>query len=162
MTLGELGNLGELLGGLAVIVSLVYLAVQITQNTRTVRASAYKGVIDGLNQAASLLARDPVLAGIYRRGCQQLDDLDPTEEVQFRNLIGLQLGHFAAALEFQRRGMIDSSEIDPYGTFIRSILATSGGARFWELYHHFFSDPLHEWVESGTPPKVPLRFKRSD
>jgi hypothetical protein len=34
MTIQELGSLGELVGGFAVIVSLIYLAVQIRQNNR--------------------------------------------------------------------------------------------------------------------------------
>ena len=159
MTLEELGNLGELVGGIAVIASLVYLAVQIRQNTQTVRASSYRGVIEGLNEAAALLAHDAALAEIYHRGCEGVENLSPTEEVQFRNLIGLQLGHFAAALNFQRRGMVDASEIEPYGVFIRSILATPGGKHFWQHYDHFFSRLLHEWIESQPPADVPLRFE---
>ncbi len=161
MTLQELGNLGELVGGIAVIVSLVYLAVQIRQNTQTVRASSYRGVIDGLNEAAALLARDPVLADVYQRGCQKIEDLGPTEEVQFRNLIGLQLGHFAVALNFEKRGMIDSAEIEPYGVFIQSILETPGGAHFWKHYRHFFSALLHEWVDTRASSEVSLHFEKS-
>ncbi len=39
MTLEGLGNVGELIGGLAVIVSLVYLAIQVRQGARTTRAA---------------------------------------------------------------------------------------------------------------------------
>jgi hypothetical protein len=35
MTIMELGALGEILGAIAVIVTLIYLAVQIKQNTRS-------------------------------------------------------------------------------------------------------------------------------
>ena len=35
LTLQDLGNLGEALGAVAVIVSLIYLALQIRQNTTT-------------------------------------------------------------------------------------------------------------------------------
>ena len=35
--LDELGNIGDFLGGLAVVVTLVYLALQIRQNTATTR-----------------------------------------------------------------------------------------------------------------------------
>jgi len=36
-----LGNLGEFIGGLAVIVSLVYLALQVRQNTQSLRTENY-------------------------------------------------------------------------------------------------------------------------
>jgi len=39
VTLESLGNLGEFVGALAVLVSLVYLAFQIRQNARTVRSA---------------------------------------------------------------------------------------------------------------------------
>jgi len=35
LTLSELGSLGEFVGAVAVVLSLVYLAVQIRQNTRS-------------------------------------------------------------------------------------------------------------------------------
>ncbi len=37
MTLEDLGNLGEIIGAIAVVISLVYLAVQIRQNTAQIR-----------------------------------------------------------------------------------------------------------------------------
>ena len=39
MTLANLANIGEFIGGIAVIVSLIYLALQIRHNTKTVRGS---------------------------------------------------------------------------------------------------------------------------
>ncbi len=41
MTIQDLANLGETIGGFGVVISLLYLAVQIRQNTRAVRSSSY-------------------------------------------------------------------------------------------------------------------------
>jgi len=38
MTISELGSIGELIGSIAVLVTLIYLAVQVRQNTRHVQA----------------------------------------------------------------------------------------------------------------------------
>ena len=40
MDLEALGNLGDFIGGLAVIVTFLYLAAQIRQNTESVRAAS--------------------------------------------------------------------------------------------------------------------------
>ena len=57
MTLSDLANLGEFIGGIAVIVTLIYLAVQLKQNSKMARANA----------VATLLARyespNAILAG---------------------------------------------------------------------------------------------------
>jgi len=42
-----LGNLGELIGAIAVVITLGYLAVQVRQNTKASRASTYSNTTDG-------------------------------------------------------------------------------------------------------------------
>jgi hypothetical protein len=46
MTLEDWANIGEIVGGVAVIVSLLYLAWQIRQNTKAVRATAVDSSIN--------------------------------------------------------------------------------------------------------------------
>ena len=41
MSLQELGGLGEFIGAIAVVISLIYLAAQIRQNTRALNSSSY-------------------------------------------------------------------------------------------------------------------------
>ena len=42
MTLEQLGSIGELIGAIGVIISLVYLALQIRTNTEAERTSTYQ------------------------------------------------------------------------------------------------------------------------
>jgi hypothetical protein len=49
MSIAELGALGEFVSSIAVVVSIVYLSIQIRSNTRTTRASA---TFDGLHSWA--------------------------------------------------------------------------------------------------------------
>ena len=79
MTIMELGALGELLGAVGVIVTLVYLAVQIKQNTRSMgeskrlalaqtyqmRADALQGM---LVQAASSTTIGPLIVKLTEMG----------------------------------------------------------------------------------------------
>ena len=43
MTIQDWGAIGELVGGAAVVLTLVYLAVQLRQNTKSVETSALSG-----------------------------------------------------------------------------------------------------------------------
>ena len=40
MTLQDLGNIGELVGGFAVVISLIYLAIQVRQNTQQMQENS--------------------------------------------------------------------------------------------------------------------------
>ena len=48
MNWDAIGAVGELVGAIAVVITLVYLAIQIRQNTKTVRASTYQSVAEAL------------------------------------------------------------------------------------------------------------------
>ena len=45
MTIQDLGAIGELIASVGVVVSLIYLAVQVRQNTRGIRTSAHQHII---------------------------------------------------------------------------------------------------------------------
>ena len=45
MSLRDLGNLGEFIGAMGVVVSLVYLARQMSQNTVSVRAASFNSMV---------------------------------------------------------------------------------------------------------------------
>jgi hypothetical protein len=47
MTFQDLGGIGELIGGIGVIATLLYLAAQIRANTRSVRVSNHQEVQRG-------------------------------------------------------------------------------------------------------------------
>jgi len=65
MTLHDLGNLGEFIGAIAVVISLVYLAAQIRQNTRALHGSSYAQSAEQLWLVNLAIARDGDLARIW-------------------------------------------------------------------------------------------------
>ena len=78
-----IGAVGEMLGAIGVIVTLGYLAVQIRQNTRSVRASSYHAVVTNLSNLAADMGRDAPVADLFVRGVSDLQALSPTEQGQF-------------------------------------------------------------------------------
>ncbi len=66
MDLSQLANLGEFLGGLAVVVTLVYLATQVRQNTSAIRASSAQAFGDSINGLNLLIAGDLEQARVWR------------------------------------------------------------------------------------------------
>lgn len=46
MTLSELGSIGEFVSGIAVVITLIHLSVQIRQNSATTRADIRQSLAD--------------------------------------------------------------------------------------------------------------------
>ncbi len=58
MNIMELGAIGELVGGVAVIASLIYLSLQIRQSNATDNLSATLGLQSSFNEISRLLWED--------------------------------------------------------------------------------------------------------
>ena len=64
MTLQDLGGLGEFVGAIAVVISLIYLAAQIRQNTRALNSSSYAEAVEQAWLVQLAIAQDGELARI--------------------------------------------------------------------------------------------------
>ena len=83
MALEQYANLGEIVGGIAVVISLIYLALQIRQNTRAVRTSNFHRITDSFNQINNTIAHDESLARVFRVGMANYQDLSEDEKIRF-------------------------------------------------------------------------------
>jgi hypothetical protein len=152
MSFQDLGSLGEFIGAIAVVVSLLYLATQIRQNTQAVRASSYEDVAQGVRAFMALLVQDQRLAQIYLRGAAHSDPLTPEERLQFEMLLGHFFANFDVAVDLYKRRMIDDKMMSPHTRFAQSLLAEAGVAAWWTQSQHFFSDDLRAHIESQGSP----------
>ncbi len=86
--------IGEAVGAIAVVISLVYLAVQIRQNTRQIASSmeatqlaAFERNIESGNRVREFFLLNPSLAELYGRGRQSYSDLNPSDKVKFELML---------------------------------------------------------------------------
>lgn len=80
--MSTLAQLGEFIGGMFVVVSLVYLAYQVRQNTKSLRAENYARVLDRLSTLQSNLSSDAELNRIVVVGAQTPEVLSRTDRVR--------------------------------------------------------------------------------
>ena len=79
MDIMELGAIGELVGGVAVLATLVYLAVQVREGRRDLRLQSEFNLTDRLAQSAFQYALSPDLARSLERMYTAPDSLDQDE-----------------------------------------------------------------------------------
>lgn len=139
MSLSDLANLGEFISGIAVIASLIYLAVQIRQNTKSVRSATLASNTD---MWANLLLTmsDPKNVGAYMYGSSGRSDIRPKEFAQFM----LQCRVLFICFENQyyqfRNGMLDEETYKGYErSTCSSILNLRGFRVYWQMHRDTFS-----------------------
>jgi len=82
MDLQSLANLGEFVGAIAVVISLVYLALQVRQQNRSLRTENYARALDRIAAIQSGLGRDSELSRLLAKGVADASRLSPPERIQ--------------------------------------------------------------------------------
>ena len=134
MTITELGSLGELVGAGATVATLLYLAIQIRANTKMMNAQSDHARHQLSSQINVVLAQDPQLAGVFRRGLESFDALEPDEQVQFT----FTMAEFVHTIEMTytdtARGVCHDATFESAWRGIQHLLASPGGSAYWKLH----------------------------
>ncbi len=77
-----LGNYGEFVGAIAVVLTLIYLTIQIRQNTKTTMATVRQGRAAHASNLAELFSNSPYLPEINEKLVQG-QDVDDVERSRF-------------------------------------------------------------------------------
>ncbi len=149
MTLEDLGNLGELLGALAVVISLVYLAIQIRQNTRAVRSSAEHTVFQSAIDLDRMLVSDRELTRIWNLGRSNPDELNQEEERQFRRLMSMFYRNFENLYLQHENGLVDDRVFATWKTIIIQVSQQPGAIHWWQSYSEVLIEEFRDFVEKG-------------
>ena len=107
MTLEDLGNIGEFLGAIGVIASLVYLAVQIRQNTRSVRSATYQSSTRDIVHLSDQLSQDPELTRIWFEGLHGFDSMPKADRRRFAAYMTGAFRRYESMLYQTQQGLLE-------------------------------------------------------
>jgi hypothetical protein len=82
MSLNDRANLGQVIGAIAVVISLIYVAFQIRQNTNAVRSATAQTVHEHFAKWYHLVAADDKLAQIVPKGLRDYASLSEKERLR--------------------------------------------------------------------------------
>ena len=131
MTITELGAIGEFIGSIVVIVTLIYLARQVRQNTAQQKREETISVQRGQNEVIAHLM-NPEVARAYVRAA----DGDIPASVEDRMLavtwVLQYLNHFQIVYDLFHDGTLDRERYEIWEGFAVSMIAPKGIRTWWE------------------------------
>lgn len=83
LELQSIASLAEIVSGVAVVVSLVYLALQVRQNTHSLRTENYARALDRVAAIQAQLSKGGESSRVFTRGVIDASKLTPEERIQF-------------------------------------------------------------------------------
>ena len=123
--------IANLLAAIGVIGSIIYLAIQIHENTKTNRVTARQNTTRQLADYIDLLLVHPELSRVHDKGRVELEELNTEEAVQFGRLMRKSFWYFSAQYYQYTTGAIDTDEWTESLQLIRAYIADSGVQQWW-------------------------------
>jgi hypothetical protein len=162
--LEALGNIGDFLGGIGVVVTLIYLAGQIRQNTRSIRASAFQAAQRDIADKLDKLADDPELIRVYFDGNRHFESFSKEDRRRYGAFMTGLLRRYETLLDQTRVGNIDSSQWEGVLETLRTVFAHPGARAWWANGKKEFNRDLRSFIDReildtvpGDPPQSPDR-----
>jgi hypothetical protein len=148
MSLEDLGNIGEFVAAVGVIISLIYLAVQIRQNTASVRTSTHQQIVSVFSSLNAIVGSNRETGWLYMRGLQDPDELTEEEAAQFTWLFLSAIRIYENIFYQRRAGALDDPVWLSWVQSMKVILGSPGGRAWWEPRRFLFHDEFCRFVEA--------------
>ena len=138
MSIQDWGAIGEILGAVAVFATLVYISVQIRQNTLAMRAETFRSATESSTEFTQLLLNDHDLALIWRKGLQAPDELDDDELYRFTLLVRLQLRRYESVYMQVEQGLLSRDLLIGLENTFRGVYSNDHFREYWRAERHSF------------------------
>jgi hypothetical protein len=155
MSLEQLGIVADIVGAIAIIVTLIYLSIQVKDSARASRSAAVTDATTAMQAFYQELGSNPATSKLFLDGLTHPDTL--SKEAQFQYLmmmhscfLGFQRSFFLA-----REGTLDLALRDSIGTAMHAVNHLPGIHLYWRQRKGYFQPEFVEWVE-GLLAREPL------
>ena len=147
MNWDALGAVAELVGAVGVVASLLYVAVQVRQNTGALRASAEQDAITALRLFQRSLLEDDRLR-VFRAGSEDWDSLDDDDRARFVILVSEFLRTFESIYMLRVRGSLEPDVWRGLSVLLQDHGTSPGVQRYFEMRRDSFSPAFREFFDS--------------
>ena len=150
MNLDYLANLAEISSGIIVVVTLIFLVLQLRDNTNALRNNAVDTLYDGYLEITADTNRIPDLARAMQKAFAN-EAMDGVETNHFVIYLQRSLSLIERYLVMRKAGRIDQDYFDLFSPPAKMIVAIPA-SRPWYFYlkneKGLFRPELHEFVEN--------------
>lgn len=144
--------ISQLISSIAVVFSLLYLAIQVHRSTRVAKIAAQDSAATALRDVTKPFMENAELGRVWQVGLKDLNALSREDQGRF----------FHAAYQFLKAfetihfhfvyGLMDRELWAGWRELLRHYAVAPGIAHYWKLRRELFSERFQRFVENLEPP----------
>ena len=121
------GVIAEIIGAAAVVISLLFLALEVRRNRNSTESAALDTLAEGFNSTNALLASDPELSAIWIKGMSDPTSLTEVESMRFLATTQSYINHFSTIVKYHESGLLPEDEWLSHYHSLHHIFNSTGG-----------------------------------
>ena len=158
MTLQEFANLGEAIGGIAVLITLIFLTFQIRSTRIQLSRQNGRELLRQLSEIALTLSKNSRLMEVHVNAQSDFQALSEADRLAWVNFLFVWMHCWEFGLRDRRRGRLSGIDLGIYADGFALVLRSPGGMQVWPTMKVFF-DPesvriLDRKIEESTETQL--------
>jgi hypothetical protein len=152
MTIQDLGALGEFVAAVAVMITLVYLTIQVRQGNSLARAQTRQTMMEQTRAELYKLVDEPSILHCFTKE----EALTPDEKAKFTSWLAAAMRQREYEWSQYRNEVIDRATWETYQSLIPQHLGTQRALKWWQKSTQFLEPGFVESVNQllARPPRT--------
>ena len=150
--------IGQIVGAVGVIISVIYLALQVRSNARQTRLASMRSMSGAFNEWLYGLAGNPQIGDLYYRGMRDFQGIEGADLPRFSALMDSLFRIYEDMYYQKLEGHLDPRVWRGFEAIMRDIIAYSGAQAWWRSRSHWFSREFAEYIDelarTAKPPSL--------
>ena len=148
--LSDWANLAQIVSGVAVVITLVFLILGIRDNTDVTRAAMYQQSTVSLTEFRRDILRDPEIARLYDAFLSnQAENIDGLDRVRLNQLVLNIFQISENAFFVRRRGLLGDAEWSRFENSICGNYALVRSAKMTQALQRVMTEDFMEYIDSS-------------
>jgi len=152
MSWDAISAISQMIGSIAVVLSVLYLAIQVHRSTTVAKLAAQDAAATALREVTKPFAENADLARIWRIGLEDLDALSAEEQARFFHSTYQFLKAFETIHFHHVYGLMDNQIWQGWCGLLQHYIASPGIDHYWRLRHDLFSKRFQIFIGTLDRP----------
>ncbi len=149
------GAIGEIVGAIAVVATLMYLARQMRQTAKATTGETMGSWLADYNNMVLEISKDPEVARIFRQGLTDFEQLNENDKMRFHTWMVAHLLNAQNVFLQLEDGIMHQRIADQILPFSAAMLNSKGGLYWWgtarSIWRPEFLDHMDKLIEEASP-----------
>lgn len=146
-SLKEYALAAEIIGAVAVVISLIYVGVSVNQNTNALMVANHQALV-AMDQDTTGWFRDPEFAEAYLKSWDNIGELSAVQQLQVGSYVAGKINSWEFAFLTRENGMMEDAIWDGWDGHFQTVVLQPAGRRFWTNERQHFSPTFRAHVDS--------------